>query len=196
MGDLSGRSEADLILTLNPSFHRIEISTTKYSADSSCDMHWNCPGAQVICTGKSLTLIIKKNGNYLSNWFDSKHRPKLLHISDIAFHRAVNVGSLIKMHSHVTFTERNYMQIVVYAEVFDPHTGLHSTSNMFHYTFESSEPVVRVMPKSYHGQSVLESVVSKQLTMLLTDFFFVNRSHDVRRRTTSLPARDGHYVRI
>lgn len=90
--------------------------------------------------------------SWSTGYLYSKHRPKLLHISDIGFHRPVDVGSMLNMHSHVTFTERNFMQIVVYAEVYDPHSGSNTTSNMFHYTYEASEPVTQIMPKSYHGE--------------------------------------------
>lgn len=80
----------------------------------------------------------------------SKHRPKLEHISDISFHRPVKVSSFMKMHGHVIYTEMNYMQIVVIAEVFDASSGQHNTTNVFYYTFSDTDQVPEVIPKTYH----------------------------------------------
>uniref|UniRef100_A0A1B6CSS6 HotDog ACOT-type domain-containing protein n=2 Tax=Clastoptera arizonana TaxID=38151 RepID=A0A1B6CSS6_9HEMI len=85
----------------------------------------------------------------ISAQLHSKHRPKLRHISDISFKKPVNVGSLLRMSSQVVYTEHNYMQIVVYAEVSDPFTGQQATTNMFHFTYESPEFVPPVMPNTY-----------------------------------------------
>lgn len=79
----------------------------------------------------------------------SKFRPKLCHISDIGFFKPVDVGSLLRMHSYVTYTELSYVQILVHAEVFDPR-GMPSTTNNFHYTYEVPEEVNKVIPQSYH----------------------------------------------
>lgn len=80
----------------------------------------------------------------------SKHRPKLVHISDISFQRSVEVSSFIKLTAHVVYTELNYMQIVVTAEVFDAASGQHNTTNMFYYTYSKDERVPAVVPKTYH----------------------------------------------
>ncbi|KAJ6645243.1 Acyl-coenzyme A thioesterase 9, mitochondrial [Pseudolycoriella hygida] len=80
----------------------------------------------------------------------SKHRPKLEHISDIRFLTKVEVSSLLKMHAHVIYTERNYVEIVVAAEVFDASTGGHCTTNVFYYTYSINVQVPQVIPKTYH----------------------------------------------
>lgn len=54
------------------------------------------------------------------------------------------------MHAHVIYTEKNYMEIVVAAEVFDPSTGGHSTTNVFYYTYSNNVPVPPIMPRTYH----------------------------------------------
>lgn len=54
------------------------------------------------------------------------------------------------MHAYIIYTERNYMQIVVAAEVLDPSTGQHSTTNVFYYTYSNNVPVPQIMPKTYH----------------------------------------------
>lgn len=80
----------------------------------------------------------------------SKRRPKLLHISDINFIKPVEVSSLISMSAHVLYTELNYMEIVVIAEVFDPITGTQSTTNSFYYTYSIDQTLPQVIPKTYH----------------------------------------------
>lgn len=54
------------------------------------------------------------------------------------------------MHAHVIYTEKNYMEIVVAAEVLDASTGSHSTTNVFYYTYSNNVPVPQVTPKTYH----------------------------------------------
>ncbi|KAG5675080.1 hypothetical protein PVAND_005012 [Polypedilum vanderplanki] len=80
----------------------------------------------------------------------SKRRPKLLHISDIYFIKPVEVSSLISMSAHVLYTELNYMEIVVIAEVFDPVSGSQSTTNQFYYTYSIADTLPQVLPKTYH----------------------------------------------
>lgn len=78
-------------------------------------------------------------------------RPTLLGISDISFHRPVNVSSCISMHAKIIYTELNYMQIVVVAEVRDPGTKQQFTSNTFYYTYSiPDETVPVVLPKTYN----------------------------------------------
>lgn len=67
-----------------------------------------------------------------------------MHISDIMFHKSVDVSSLIKMRAQIVYTEVQYMQIVVNAEVFDPKTGAVSTSNVFHYTYKINDEAPQV----------------------------------------------------
>lgn len=80
----------------------------------------------------------------------SKRRPKLEHMSDVSFIRPVDVSSLINMQAHVLYTELNFMEIVVLAEIMDPITGTLTTSNSFYYTYSISEPLPQVIPKTYH----------------------------------------------
>ncbi|XP_069687636.1 acyl-coenzyme A thioesterase 9, mitochondrial-like [Periplaneta americana] len=79
----------------------------------------------------------------------SKYRPELLHISDISFLKPVNVGSFINMHAHVVYTEQNYMQIIVFADVFDPVSSQTVTTNSFQFTYKTPADVLRIIPRSY-----------------------------------------------
>lgn len=80
----------------------------------------------------------------------SKLVPKLEHISDINFIKPVDVNSLISMSAHVLYTEVNFMEIVVIAEIFDPVSGSMSTSNSFYFTFSVPGNLSQVIPKTYH----------------------------------------------
>lgn len=80
----------------------------------------------------------------------SKLVPKLEHISDINFIKPVDVNSLISMSAHVLYTEVNFMEIVVIAEIFDPVSGSMSTSNSFYFTFSVPGNLPQVIPKTYH----------------------------------------------
>lgn len=42
---------------------------------------------------------------------------RLVHISDIGFHQPIEVSSFIKMHARIIYTEMQYIEIVVIAEV-------------------------------------------------------------------------------
>ncbi|XP_063224374.1 acyl-coenzyme A thioesterase 9, mitochondrial-like [Bacillus rossius redtenbacheri] len=86
---------------------------------------------------------------WTSAYLYGKYRPKICHISDINFVQPVNVGSLLQMHSQVVFTQHNYMQIVVHAEVFDATSGHPTTTNVFHYTYTVPEVVASIYPRSY-----------------------------------------------
>lgn len=79
-----------------------------------------------------------------------KHRPKLEHISNISFHRPVPVSSLLKMHAHVIFTEMNHMEVVVVNETYDAASGDLTTTNVFYYTYSTTDRVPQLIPKTYN----------------------------------------------
>ncbi|KAJ8278182.1 hypothetical protein GJAV_G00084810 [Gymnothorax javanicus] len=81
-------------------------------------------------------------------------RPNLVAVDDILFQKPVEIGSLLLLSSQVCYTQDNYIQVRVHTEVQDPLTGEHHTSNIFHFTFSSPEPVPAIMPRSY-GESML-----------------------------------------
>jgi hypothetical protein len=78
-------------------------------------------------------------------------------------------SSLISMSAHVLYTELNYMEIVVLAEILDPITGSLTTSNSFYYTYSISEWLPQVIPKTYHeaiwyidGRRKFRSMIEEQ----------------------------------
>lgn len=79
----------------------------------------------------------------------SKYRPELKHISDINFHKPIEVNSLIRMHAHVVYTQMQFVQITVFAESFEARTGVHNTTNIFHFTYELTELAPEVIPCTY-----------------------------------------------
>lgn len=80
----------------------------------------------------------------------AKHRPKLEKISDIAFHSPVDVSSFIILEANVIYTEMNYMEVVVVAQVFNVHSNERNTTNVFYYTYSTDVKLPDVIPRSYH----------------------------------------------
>lgn len=80
----------------------------------------------------------------------AKSRPELKHISDINFHKSIDVNSLIQMKAHVVYTQMHYVQISVYAETLNATTGSLSTTNEFHFTYILPDLAPEVLPKTYH----------------------------------------------
>jgi len=76
-------------------------------------------------------------------------KPSVKLIDDIAFRSPVEIGSLLFLSSQVVYTEGNFMQCKVHAEVVKPNSGQHTTTNVFYFTFEAPAPVPQVYPKSY-----------------------------------------------
>ena len=60
----------------------------------------------------------------------------------------------------MVFTQDKYLQLKVHAEVVDPKTGVHETTNVFHYTFCTMAAVPPVIPKSYAGIATLRDHVT------------------------------------
>ncbi|XP_022085419.1 acyl-coenzyme A thioesterase 9, mitochondrial-like [Acanthaster planci] len=84
----------------------------------------------------------------------SRRRPIFKSVDSIQFRKPVEVGDLLYLSSQIAYTERNYMQLRVHAEVVDPKTGERDTTNVFHFTVKSNGPVPPVQPKTY-GESML-----------------------------------------
>lgn len=78
-----------------------------------------------------------------------KKRPRTRSLSDVAFKAPIAVHSLIRMHATVVYTHKNFIQNLVFAEVFDPLIGETSTTNTFHITLEAPEIVPEVLPLTY-----------------------------------------------
>ncbi|NWR74369.1 ACOT9 thioesterase, partial [Centropus unirufus] len=76
-------------------------------------------------------------------------RPFVVSVDDIMFQRPVEVGSLLMLSGQVCYAEKNYIQVRVHSEVYDPDTREHQTTNIFHFTFQSENEVPEVVPKTY-----------------------------------------------
>lgn len=98
----------------------------------------------------------------------SKSRPFCMHMDDILFKAPVEVGNLLYFNSQICYTQDQYVQTRVSAEVtnlkiyfvifesfcqvLNPKTGELSVTNVFHYTFlikENKQPPT-IIPKTYH----------------------------------------------
>ncbi|XP_002738606.1 acyl-coenzyme A thioesterase 9, mitochondrial-like [Saccoglossus kowalevskii] len=113
----------------------------------------------IICHPEERNLYNKVFGGFLMRqalelawanaWVYCKSRTYLIAVDDIVFRKPVKIGSLLYLASQVAYTEGCYLQVRVHAEVVDPTTGQHETTNDFHFTFDKRSPVSPVMPKTY-----------------------------------------------
>lgn len=77
-------------------------------------------------------------------------------MDDIWFRAPVEVGSLLYFNSQIVYTEDNYIQTRVSAEVVNPKTGELTVSNVFHYTFTIKDKAPpSIIPKTYHEVTTL-----------------------------------------
>lgn len=79
----------------------------------------------------------------------SKCRPEVMAVDSIVFKKGVDIGSLLLLHSQVSYSTDTFMQMAVHAKVLDIESGESETTNTFQFTFRSDKSVPLVMPESY-----------------------------------------------
>lgn len=87
---------------------------------------------------------------WMAAYIHSDQRPSLRYVSNISFRKPVKLNSFLKIMSQVIYTFEKYMQIAVFIELYDMDTNQVVTTNSFHFTYESQDPVTPVMPRTYH----------------------------------------------
>lgn len=75
-------------------------------------------------------------------------------LDDVTFRKPVSIGSILQLHSRVTYSEgypSKTMQVACIAKVVDPSSGRLETTNEFHFTFEVKGDIKlpKVLPRSY-----------------------------------------------
>merc|ERR1711997_1236045 len=82
----------------------------------------------------------------------AKKMPQIEFMDDILFQKPVEIGSLLYFNSQVCYTQDQYVQVRVSAEVVDPKTGHLSVTNVFQYTFSFLNDLIpaKIIPKTYH----------------------------------------------
>ncbi|XP_077987731.1 acyl-coenzyme A thioesterase 9, mitochondrial-like [Glandiceps talaboti] len=113
----------------------------------------------IVCHPQEKNLYNKVFGGFLMRqafelaWANAyvhcKSRPMVTAVDDILFRKPVAIGSLLYLSSQVAYTDGNFLQIRVHAEVVDPKTGQRDTTNDFHFTFDKESPVAPVIPKTF-----------------------------------------------
>lgn len=138
-----------------------EVTLTKRILPNNCLWMENCTLSNIVFSHpENRNLHNKVFGGFIMrqatelSWvlafMFSKYRPELKHISDINFHKPIDVNSLIRMNAHVVYTEKHFVQISVFAEAFNGTDGDVNTTNEFHFTYAIPEIVPEVLPKTYH----------------------------------------------
>jgi len=81
----------------------------------------------------------------------AQQRVDAISIDDIVFQRPVEIGTLLFLSSQVVYTQAHCIEIRVHAEVLKPTDAHGETSNVFYFTFGTTngEAVPCVMPKTY-----------------------------------------------
>ncbi|XP_072388736.1 acyl-coenzyme A thioesterase 9, mitochondrial-like isoform X2 [Diabrotica undecimpunctata] len=118
------------------------ISNTIFSHPDERNMHNTVFGGFIMRMAEELAWVL--------GFTFSKYRPVLKSISDISFQKPIAVSSLIRMHAHVVYTQLNWIQILVYVEVYNSVTGDNDTTNTLHFTFQVPELVHECIPQTYH----------------------------------------------
>eukprot|EP01114_Cavostelium_apophysatum_P021122 TRINITY_DN7277_c0_g1_i1.p1 TRINITY_DN7277_c0_g1~~TRINITY_DN7277_c0_g1_i1.p1 ORF type:complete len:431 (+),score=50.36 TRINITY_DN7277_c0_g1_i1:14-1306(+) len=91
----------------------------------------------------------------------SQSQPFFVCLDDIAFMKAVDIGSILKLVSTVVYTTGKYVQVEVVASVINPSEGKSDVTNTFHFTFECPNyqdlQIKKVIPQTYEeGMRYLE----------------------------------------
>eukprot|EP00112_Aurelia_sp_Birch-Aquarium-sp1_P009991 Seg2157.1 transcript_id=Seg2157.1/GoldUCD/mRNA.D3Y31 product="Acyl-coenzyme A thioesterase 9 mitochondrial" protein_id=Seg2157.1/GoldUCD/D3Y31 len=113
----------------------------------------------IICHPQSRNVYNKIFGGFLMReafelgWATTcvhvKSKPSIVCMDDINFKKPVEVGSLLFLSSQIVFTDGNYLQTRVHAEVLDPKTGHIDTTNVFHFHFTCAKEFPQIIPMSY-----------------------------------------------
>ena len=116
----------------------------------------------IICFPEQRNLYNKIFGGFLMRqgyelaWANAcvytQQRPQIVAVDDFLFQAPVEIGSLLYLSSQVVFTQGDKLQVRVHAEVVDPATNKHKTTNVFHYTFATwndGPGLKQIVPKSY-----------------------------------------------
>jgi len=82
----------------------------------------------------------------------AKTQPYFVSLDDVAFHKPVEIGSILSLKSHVIYTTEKSLLIEVTAEVIQPAAGDRQLTNVFYFTFncyKATTAIPRVIPKTY-----------------------------------------------
>lgn len=79
----------------------------------------------------------------------SSIQPAFKAVDEITFVAPVSIGDIVCFTSEVVFTDNDYIQVSVAADVISPQTKERKTTNVFHFTFLSRGNKKKVYPYSY-----------------------------------------------
>ncbi|TKR81671.1 hypothetical protein L596_015505 [Steinernema carpocapsae] len=81
----------------------------------------------------------------------AKSSVEIVAVSDIVFRAPVEIGDVLALSAHVTFSYDSYVHIRVQAQVVNVKTFDKKTTNTFHFTFTTRDKsaVPKIMPRAY-----------------------------------------------
>jgi len=74
--------------------------------------------------------------------------PEFVAVDEVHFLCPVEIGSLVSFRGSVVFTGKTSVQVRVKAQVVNPHTGSRTTTNVFHFVF-NSQVKRKLIPQTY-----------------------------------------------
>uniref|UniRef100_A0A1I8A4E0 HotDog ACOT-type domain-containing protein n=1 Tax=Steinernema glaseri TaxID=37863 RepID=A0A1I8A4E0_9BILA len=76
---------------------------------------------------------------------------ELIAVSDIVFRAPVEIGDVLSLAAHITFTHEHFIHVRVQAQVVNEKTFERRTTNTFHFTFTTRNKrcVPKIMPQAY-----------------------------------------------
>lgn len=158
-------AESELLHTLfSNSFKADSTSTTEHAATCPTDSTWMSDTENdnlQLCHPQARNLYQKIFGGFLMReafelaWCNAfmhgRARPRIVAVDDIHFRRPVQIGAVLHYSSMITYTQGNYVQMRVAAEVYVAENDERQTTNTFHFTFHlpDASSVRPVVPRSY-----------------------------------------------
>ncbi|CAG8638062.1 15550_t:CDS:2, partial [Funneliformis caledonium] len=107
-----------------------------------------------------------------------KSRPTFLALDEISFRKPVHIGSILIMTSQIVYAPgppHKSFQVAVTADVLDIEKETRDTTNIFHFTFNSDNPVRKIMPKTYHeSMKLIEGRRRRQVGLKSRDLIVQN----------------------
>ncbi|XP_014668069.1 PREDICTED: acyl-coenzyme A thioesterase 9, mitochondrial-like [Priapulus caudatus] len=154
-------SEDQVQLLVDMGFDRSRVEQALRSSNNDKLFPERCDIINIVPLFQERNLYGKIFGGYLMRqafelaWTNAylycQSMPVIKAVDDIVFREPVEIGSLLFLSSQIVYTVENSMQVKVHAEVVNPASGNHVTTNVFHFIFKAPalKAVKVILPKTY-----------------------------------------------
>eukprot|EP01117_Protostelium_nocturnum_P010187 TRINITY_DN3642_c0_g1_i3.p1 TRINITY_DN3642_c0_g1~~TRINITY_DN3642_c0_g1_i3.p1 ORF type:complete len:448 (+),score=98.73 TRINITY_DN3642_c0_g1_i3:202-1344(+) len=153
--------------------HNIFMERNRIDIDHSNDVPMSSTKKEsiILCQPSERNFASKIFGGYLMRkgfelafstvFLFAKSQPFFSAMDDVAFHKPVEIGSILSFRSKVVYCKDKFVQVEVTAHVTNPSVGKEELTNVFNFTFEckNMQPFEqkKVIPETYaEAMSFLE----------------------------------------